>query len=63
MGDTEETVANQVTEVIEVDKVDEQQPVDAEKEGKKRKVVAPRSSNLSNLSQQTAEKVSAFDSA
>ena len=63
MGDTEETVANQVTEVIEVDKVDEQQPVDAEKEGKKRKVVAPRSSNSSNLSQQTAEKVSAFDSA
>ena len=45
MGDTEETVANQATEVTEVDKADEQQAVavDAEKEAKKRKAMAPRS--------------------
>lgn len=53
MGDTEETVANQVEtvaseakEVIEIDKEDaQQQPGEggAEKEGKKRKAMAPRS--------------------
>jgi len=43
MGDTQETVANQATEVIEVDKLDEQQPMGEEKEVKKRKAMAPRS--------------------